>query len=246
MEKRAVIVGATSGIGYEVARLLIEQGWIVGVAGRRVEQLKALKEMAPERVCVGFVDVTHPHADRFLGGLIHDMEGTDLILISAGIGFQNPELDSEVELDTADTNVVGWMRIINIAFQCFKRNGRGHIAAITSIAGTKGLGVAPAYSATKRFQSHYLEALEQLARMQGLDIAFTDIRPGFVATDLLGDGHHYPMQLHPEAVARTIVKAIKRKKRVVVVDWRYALLVFFWRLIPQWLWVRMNIHTKKK
>ena len=82
--------------------------------------------------------------------------------------------------------------MVNTAFHYFARQGKGHIAVISSIAGTKGLGIAPAYSATKRFQNTYIDALEQLAYMQKKKaIHFTDIRPGFVKTDLLNDGKNY-------------------------------------------------------
>lgn len=108
------------------------------------------------------------------------------------------------------------------------------------LQGTKGLGVAPAYSATKRFQNTYIEALAQLARMQHLDIHFTDIRPGFVATDLLKSGK-YPMLMKADRVAQHIIKALREKRRVVVIDGRYRVLVFFWRMIPRWLWERLPI-----
>ena len=130
--------------------------------------------------------------------------------------------------------------MVTAAFNYFKTRGSGHIAVISSIAGTKGLGVAPAYSATKRFQNTYIEALAQLARMQHLDIHFTDIRPGFVATDLLKSGK-YPMLMKADRVAQHIIKALREKRRVVVIDGRYRVLVFFWRMIPRWLWERLPI-----
>lgn len=76
--------------------------------------------------------------------------------------------------------------------------------------------------------------------MRKLPIAITDIRPGFVATDLIA-GKAYPLQLKAKDVAEDIVKAIDRGKEVKVVDWRYAVLVFLWRLMPRWMWVRMKI-----
>ena len=129
-------------------------------------------------------------------------------------------------------------------FPIFKHNGGGHLAVISSIAGTKGLGVAPAYSATKRFQNTYIDALEQLAHLQKLNIHFTDIRPGFVATDLLNDGKHYPMLMKAGQTARHIVRALHRIQRVAIIDGRYRILVFFWRMIPRWIWKRMPVKTK--
>ena len=171
------------------------------------------------------------------------MGGIDMYFHSSGIGYQNAKLDANTELNTLETNGTGFTRMIGTAFRYFREKGYGHIAVISSIAGTKGLGIAPAYSATKRFQNTYIDALEQLSGMQKLNIHFTDIRPGFVTTNLLNDGKNYPMLMQTGKVARQIVKAINRKKRVAVIDWKYSILVFFWKLIPRCIWKRMNVKN---
>ena len=153
-----------------------------------------------------------------------------------------------------ETNALGFVRMVGAAFRYFAEaaEASGHsavsrvgggftIAAITSIAGTKGLGPAPSYSATKALQATYLEALEQQARQRNLPIRFTDIRPGFVDTDLLNDSFKYPMLMRPEAVARDIVRSIKKHRHVRIIDYRYRLLTCFWRLIPRWIWRRISL-----
>ena len=141
-----------------------------------------------------------------------------------------------------DTNAIGFTRMIGTAYRYFAEQGKGHIAAITSIAGTKGLGPAPAYSATKALQATYLQALEQQARQRGLyDIHFTDIRPGFVDTALLSGSFRYPMMLRPESVARDIVSSIRKRRHVRVIDTRYRVLTFFWRLVPNFIWRRLRL-----
>lgn len=241
--KRAVVIGATSGIGREVALLLLREGWQVGVAGRREERLREIQAMAPDRTKYRQVDVTAKDSPARLSELIDDVGGMDLFLLCAGIGRQNPDLDANIEVATAQTNVVGFTRMVDAAYAYFRRRGGGHIAVISSIAGTKGLGAAPAYSATKRFQNTYIDALAQLARMQRLAIRFTDIRPGFVDTDLLRGDKKYPMLMRPGRVAARIVRALERKERVCIIDGRYRLLVFFWRIIPRFLWERMKIRN---
>ena len=244
--KKAIIIGATSGIGQEVAKLLIEQGWNIGIAGRREEALMALKAIAPDRIETEKIDVTRQDAAEALHSLIEKLGGMDLFLLSSGVGSQNPNLISETEIHTAQTNVEGFIRMVTTAFNYFKQKKQnGHIAVISSIAGTKGLGIAPAYSATKRFQNTYIDALAQLSFMQNLHITFTDIRPGFVDTALLKSGH-FPMLMQPQRVARHIVKGLKRKKRVLVIDWRYQILVFFWRMIPRGLWERLVVRSCQK
>ena len=263
MAKKAIVMGATSGIGMEVAKLLAAKGWLVGIAGRRIERLQALitegettlqKGISPDSketslggiTCYQQIDITSPDAPAQLLELIDKLGGMDLYFHSSGIGWQNNTLEIEKELKTVETNGLGFTRMVDTAFNWFAthhhNNLKARIACITSIAGTKGLAAAPAYSATKRFQNHYLECLSQQARMRHLPIAITDIRPGFVKTDLIA-GSSYPLQLKPEDVAKHIVNAIENGKEVKVIDWRYNILVFLWRLIPRWLWTRLKITT---
>lgn len=237
----AIVMGATSGIGREVALELARRGWLVGIAGRRTERLAALQAAAEGIVATAQIDITRPDAPEQLDRLVAATGGMDLYFHSSGIGWQNLSLEEEKELQTVATNGMGFVRMVGHAFNRLKQNGGGRIACISSIAGTKGLGAAPAYSSTKRFQQHYLECLDQLARMQRWPVRITDIRPGFVATELIANGH-YPLQLSAAQVARQIVDAVEQGKRTVTIDWRYRLLVFFWKWIPGWLWVRLPVR----
>ena len=203
--KRAIIIGASSGMGKEVSKLLLADGWQIGIAARRTEALEALKAMQPDAVTTATIDVMADDAPQRLEQLITDNGGMDLFFLASGIGKQNPNLDSEIELRTVATNGMGFTRMVDTAFNWFANHGgKGHIAVISSIAGVKGLGMAPSYSATKAFQNKYIEALQQLAHMRKLDITFTDIRPGFVKTDLLNDGKSYPLLMNKEYVYHLI------------------------------------------
>ena len=243
MDKKVIIIGATSGIGREVALIYIAQGWKVGIAGRREAELESLRAEYPEQVYAQTSDVTQEDAPEKLHALIEQVGGMDVFLLSSGIGKKNPTLETGLELATAATNVEGFIRMTNAAFHYFEQQGHGHLAVISSIAGTKGLGAAPAYSATKGFQNIYMDALDQLARMKKLNIRFTDIRPGFVATPLLNNQKKYPMLMEAPIVALDIVSAIEKKKRVAIIDWKFRLLVGFWRLIPKWIWLRLPIRN---
>ena len=233
---KAIVIGASSGIGLEVARLLIQKGWTVGVAARRIDLLSSIGAADVEQI-----DVTSTDAADRLMALIERMGGMDLFFYASGIGKQNRELTEDIELATMQTNGVGFTRMVGCAYRYFAKQGRGHIAAITSIAGTKGLGPAPAYSATKAMQNVYLQAREQQANARRLDIRFTDIRPGFVDTALLSGLPRYPMMLKPDAVAREIVWAIEHRKHIRVIDWKYRILTAIWRRIPRWIWRRIKL-----
>lgn len=214
-------------------------GWTVGIAGRREERLREIAADLNRDVEWLSIDVTSASAPQRMRQLIDQMGGTDLIFIAAGIGWQNNKLDSEKELSTVETNALGFTRIITAAYHYFASVGRGHIACISSIAGTKGLGSAPAYSATKRFQNTYIQSLAQLSRMNHVDICFTDIRPGFVDTPLIS-GSHFPMKMNASRVAWHILKAIYARKRVATIDWRYRILVALWQLIPNRVWEHLT------
>ena len=239
---RVVVMGASSGIGRLVAMRFVEAGCRVAVAARRLDRLEKIRQMAPERVLTSEIDVTAPDAASKLEALIDSLGGVDLYFHAAGMGFYNPDLDNDKEMATVATNAEGFTRCVDCVFRRMAANGGGHIAAITSIAQTKGIGMAPSYSATKRYQTTYLTALEQLSKIRRLGISFTDIRPGFVNTDFLR-GDTYPMLMKPDFVADKAYKATIKCRRVATIDWRYRLLVAAWRLLPRPLWVRLNIQN---
>ncbi len=246
--KRIVIVGASSGLGNAIARAYASRGWHVGVAARRREPLDSLASEFPGQVETAVTDITHTDAPSRLEDLIERLGGMDIYLQAAGTGKQNPELKADIERTTLMTNCVGFAAMIDVAFNYFRAHPdiHGHIAAITSVAGTNGLGMAASYSASKRFGSTYMTALEQLAHIEGMKLSVTDIRPGFIATDLLNPANHYPMLMTVEHVVPLIVKAIDRRRRVATVDSRWRWLVAVWKLIPRRLWVRFKATTHKE
>ena len=242
MMKRAIVIGASSGIGREVCKLLIADGWHVGIAARREDKLAEIKAASPQSVEMMRIDVTADDAPERLLALVKALGGVNLFVFCSGVGKQNAGLDRGVELSTVDVNVKGFTCMIDTIFNYMAENLGGDIAVISSIAGTKGLGVAPSYSATKAYQNTYVQALEQLANMRRLHIRFTDICPGFVDTPLLAGGK-YPMLMDKTVVARKLLRAVKAHRHVRVIDWRYRILVFFWRLIPNFLWRKLNIKS---
>lgn len=221
-------------MGREVALLLKEKGWTVGAAARRVERLGDFEHKTQ-------IDMTATDAGERLLKLIEEIGGIDLYFHASGIGHQNRNLEEEIEMDTVNTNADGFTRMVGTAFRYMADNSGGQIAVISSIAGTKGLGPAPSYSATKAFQNTYIQALEQLANARRLNISFTDLRPGFVDTDLLNDGNHYPMLLDKTKVARDMVRSVERRRHVRVIDWRWRALTALWQRLPRWLWRRLKL-----
>jgi short-subunit dehydrogenase len=242
---KAIIIGATSGIGRAVAIRLLEKGWTVGISGRRSDALEDIasryKRAVPQQM-----DITTPDAVTTLDSLLELVGPPDLFLHVSGVGYQNPALDEDRELLMVRTNCEGMVRIVTHFINYVKSSGeysnerKAQIGVVTSVAGTAGLGVAPAYSATKKMQSTYLSALSQLVRMERLPVCLSDIRPGFVATEFLNPEKKYPMMITVDDAATHILKGLERKKRIIIFDWKFKCLTFIWKLIPRPIWERMT------
>jgi len=245
--KKVIIVGATSGLGFEIAKNFLDTGWKVGIAGRREEKLISLYNTNPENICYKKIDINNEDASRSLSELIEDMGGVDYYFHASGVGHQNPDTDLDIELNTITTNVLGFTRMIDTVFNFMKNNGGGHIGFISSVAGVRGLGVATAYSASKKFQGTYAQALMQLSNMKHLNIGFTEIMPGFVKTDILDSNKKYPLLMDRDYAAKKIFRALIKKKRRKVVDWKFAVLVSIWRCLPNFIWERLSfVKTEDK
>lgn len=240
--KSIVIVGASSGIGHRISRIYAERGYRLAICARRLDRLEELAQKYPDSVTPYKLDVDTEDASARFEEILEAVGNVDIILNCAGIGKYNPQLDCATDLQTIRTDCLGFTAIADTAFNYFANSGKsGQFAAISSIAGVRTLGMSLSYSAAKRFQTAYLEGLDQLRRIRKLPIEITDIRPGFAATELLDKNKRYPMLMSADHVAKLAVKAIDRKCRVKVIDWRYNLLVGVWRLIPRWLWIRLPI-----
>jgi len=176
--KYAIIVGASSGIGYQLAVKLLDYKYVIGDTARRYPLLAGLSEQYPDRIIPMELDVRQiKEIVTKLDNRKAQMHGLDLLIISAGVGELNPTLDFEVDKDMIDTNVSGFTAVADWAFQQFSKQGTGTLAAITSIAGLRGNRQSPAYRATKAYQINYLEGLRQKVSKEYKAVKIIDIRP---------------------------------------------------------------------
>ena len=237
--KKIIIIGATSGIGKELASHYLAQGDIIGITGRRTDRLQEIRQENPSHVFVKEMDIKTNECTGDLDELINDMGGdVDVIILCSGVGLQNPKLETSIEVDTGETNVIGFIRIMTHAFNYFRNNKRkGHLVGISSIAGTKALRQAPAYSSTKRFQSHYLSCLAQQANKEKLPLKITTIKPGFIRTALVKQ--EYPLMIDVQTGGRLIFNAIEKQKRSSILPGRWRWIVLFWKLIPNRIWEKV-------
>ena len=230
--RTAIVIGATSGIGKGLAILLADNGYKVGITGRRAELLEDLKSHDKNSYLIKSFDVTDTKvAVEKLEELTSELGRLDLLIFCSGTGEINDKLDFEVEKQTIDTNVVGFTCIAGWAFKYFVKQKFGHYVAISSIGGLRGSRQAPSYNATKAYQINYLEGLRQKAMRLDEQIIITDIRPGFVDTEMAkGAGLFWVMPV--DKVVRQIYKAIIRKKKVAYVTKRWRLIASVIKRIP--------------
>ncbi len=230
--KKAIIIGATSGIGKSLSELLIREGYEVGVTGRREELFQSIKTQEISRLVYKKMDVQDLSTlEPICNELVSQLCGLDLLIISAGIGDENKNLNFDVEHNVIKTNVQGFTCIADWAIRYFKEQGYGHLVNISSIAGIRGNGIAPSYNATKAYQINYLEGLRINVKEYGSSITITDARPGFVDTAMAkGEGLFWVAPV--QKAAEQIFEAIKHKKTVVYVTKRWRLIGRILKIIP--------------
>lgn len=235
-QQNIMILGASSGIGRALTEIYARRGCRIGISARRTPLLEQLSS-GHSHILYETADVQQPgQCIASLSRLLQRLGGhVDLFILCTGIGQMNSALDPAVEQDTISTNVVGWTAVVDWIFRLFLQQQSGHLAAISSIASLRGLGPAPSYSATKAYQAHYLESLQQIAMASGHPVYVTNIRPGFVRTPLLAHPEKFFWVVPVEKAARQIVSALDRRKSVVTVTRRWRLLVPFLLHVPNWL-----------
>ena len=237
--KKAIIVGATSGIGKGLAQKLANENYIVGITGRRTGLLDELKSEKPNSFYTKTFDITDTNKIvENLENLTKELGGLDLLIISSGTGDLNENLDYEIEKRTIETNVTGFTCIANWTFNYFENQKAGHLVAISSVGGLRGSRIAPAYNATKAFQINYLEGLRQKESKQKSQIFVTDIRPGFVDTAMAkGEGQFWVSTV--EKATNQIFEAIRKKKKISYVTKRWKLIGIILKRIPRQIYDRM-------
>jgi short-subunit dehydrogenase len=237
--KKAIVVGASSGIGRALAKVLAEDGYAVGLVARRLPLLLELQREIGDHALVKQIDVADTRvAMSQFSELVQEMGDVDLIVLSAGIGFINPDLDWNKENETIAVNVAGFTAMANVAMHYFSKKGTGHLANISSIAALRGNGSAPAYNASKAFESNYLEGMRHRFAKLRLPITITDIQPGFVDT-AMAQGVGLFWVASPEEAAKQIYQAIRKKKKHAYVTRRWRLIAWLFKLAPDWFYHRL-------
>jgi len=237
--KKVIIIGATSGIGRELARLFAAANNMVCATGRRQELLDGLQQEYPANIITECFDVTGPDTISHIKNCIRQLGGMDLLIYNSGYGEPAKNLDLEIDSKTNQINVIGFATIVNYAFNYFIQQGHGHIAATSSIAAIRGNSFAPAYSASKAYMSNYMEGLYIKVNKLKLPLCITDIQPGFVKTKMAkGNGQFWVAPV--EKAAKQIFTAIQHKKRRAYITRRWWLIARLMKCMPIFIYKKIG------
>jgi short-subunit dehydrogenase len=243
--KKLIIVGASSGIGKELATLYALKGWLVGITGRRKELLNQVQHEYQGQIFSECFDVRENNNVAHIQALIATLGGMDLLIYNSGFGDPSITLEWELDKITYETNVKGFIEIVHFAFNYFIKQGHGHIAATSSLASIRGNSWAPAYSASKAFISIYMEGLHMKAKRMARKnkspqrVFITDIQPGFVNTKV-AKGNRQFWVAPVEKVAKQIYQAIDQKKWRVYITRRWWIIAQLMKWAPGWLYHRVG------
>lgn len=236
---KAIIIGASSGIGMQLSRIMSEDGVALGLTGRRLELLNSLKDELPYETNVEFMDISKPYDTmETLNSLIKKMGKVDLIVVSAGIGHINYDLAWELEQETIYINILGVTAVINVAMQYFLQEKCGHLAVISSVASLRGSAECPAYNASKSYLSNYIEGIRCKVKKQKLNITITDIKPGLVDTAMAkGDELFWVMPL--DKASKQIYTALKNRVDTIYVTKRWKWIACLLKMMPKAIYYKM-------
>jgi short-subunit dehydrogenase len=238
-QQKVIIIGATSGIGRELARIYALKNFRVGATGRRQELLISLQEEFPRNIFIECFDVTGKENIPHFRSLVEKLGGLDILIYNSGYGQPSKQLDWEIENKTTLTNVNGFVEIIGYGFNYFLNQGSGQIACTSSIASVRGNSRAPSYSAAKAFQSIYMEGLYLKAKRLHKDIAVTDIQPGFVDTHPQQNDQRFWVA-PVEKAATQIYNAISKKKKKAYITKRWAVVAWLLKYMPGFIYNRFG------
>ncbi|NBW70031.1 MAG: SDR family NAD(P)-dependent oxidoreductase [Bacteroidetes bacterium] len=241
---RFIITGASSGIGEELARQLANKGYALGLIARRKDRLERLsKEISKHsaNVFIKAVDLGNEQdATEAYEELSQKLGGLDGIILNAGVGRDDVVAPWLSDATTIDINVRAFAHGMHWAFEYFKHQGHGHIIGMSSIAAHLASGHASAYTASKHFASNYMTGFRMKANAQSLKIHITDIRPGYVVSEMTQNNPNTFWMASTKRAVQMMVKGIESQKKRIYVTKRWYFIARFADLIPSFIWNRLS------
>jgi short-subunit dehydrogenase len=243
---RAVVVGASSGIGAAIARRLADEGYIVAALARSKAELDKLctqiNAAAKETRALAYVhDVTDlTSIPLTFQKLLKDLGGFDALVYVAGVmpKVEIHEFDLEKDRQMIQTNLEGAVAWLGQAAALFQEMRAGKLVAISSVAGDRGRVLNPAYNASKAGLDAYMEALRN--RLTRLGVQVLTVKPGFVDTEMLKSSPRRFGVISPERVAAGAWSAMRSRKQLVYLPWYWRWIMFAVRSTPSFIFRRLS------
>ena len=234
--RKAIIIGASSGIGEATARELSQRGYTVGLTARRYWLLEAIKKDIKTPCFIEKMDVSNPEeAQTLLKNLILKMDGVDIIILCAGTG--NCCMAWKKQKEIIDVNIVGFTVLATTATNYFLDKNNGHIVGISSVVGLRPFADSTVYSASKAYISFYLNGLREKLKRLDKNITVTEIQPGLVDT-MMGRCSTF-WRATPEKAAIEICDAIEQQKEHAYITKRWRLIAWIFKLLPDFLFYKI-------
>jgi short-subunit dehydrogenase len=245
--KRAIVVGASDGIGAALARKLAKEGYTIALIARRKDKLNTLcaeinSAVNEARVFPYVHDVAnYEEVPDLLRKIVADLGGLDLLVFMAGVNFP-PGLTSynfEGDRKMIEVNLIGAMAWLSPVSEMFQSAKVGQIVGVSSVAGDRGRIGNPGYNTSKAGLTTYLEALRNRLTRHGVNVL--TVKPGFVKTEMLKAAQGgTPFAITPEKAADDIYKAMRKRKQVIYTAsiWRWIMLII--QLVPSVIFRRMS------
>ncbi len=247
--RRAIVVGASSGMGAALVSQLASEGYQVAALARRESALKELEQSCAEscrtsggRVLVRKHDVLDTDSvPALFEELVREMGGLDLLIYAAGImpSVAADEFSTEKDLSMLAVNVAGCIAWCNPTANYFKSRRSGTLIGISSIAGDRGRRGAPVYGTTKAAMNTYFEALRNRLAEWGVHVC--TIKPGFIDTPMTKDVEGMFWLIGPKVAARTILGAARNRVNTRYVPLRWQAVGTVIKLIPSFIFKKLNI-----
>ena len=229
---RGIIIGASDGLGAELARSLARDGYLLALLARRKDKLEALclELNQTSQVARAYAhDVSdYEKVPALLRTIVADLGGLDLVIFVASVNNPPGGMDKynfENDRRMIEVNLIGAMAWLTPIAEMFQSAGSGQIVGISSVAGDRGRVGNPGYNTSKAGLTTYLEALRNRLSRRGVNVL--TVKPGFMKTEMLkAAGGPTPFAIEPSKAAQDILKAMKRRKQVIYTAsiWRWIML----------------------
>ena len=249
-DKVVLLTGASSGIGKALAVALAKKGATLGLLARNADRLEHTKyecEIVGGQAFSFVRDVIDSSEVRSAADELRKEGGRiDILIANAGIGGNDEEtraLEPAAVKRVIDTNLLGAINSVHAVLPEMAERSSGHIVAISSLAGFRGLPRSAAYSASKAGMTAFFESVRLDVQRQG--IAVTIIQPGFIRTPLTSSrASKMPFLMELDDAIPLFIRAIEKRKRFAAFPWQLATIARAGRFMPAWMYDRMAVRAR--